>query len=47
MEQLVARIRRSQKMKSLTDALLLSLLSRSDPRPDKVSPGVIRKDYLY
>ena len=43
MEQLVGRIRRSGQMRSLTDTLLLTLLSRSEPRPDRVSPGVICK----
>uniref|UniRef100_A0AC34QSZ1 Rap guanine nucleotide exchange factor 4 n=1 Tax=Panagrolaimus sp. JU765 TaxID=591449 RepID=A0AC34QSZ1_9BILA len=41
MEQLVARIRHSGQMRSLTDTLLLTLFSTSDPRPDRVSPGVI------
>ncbi|KAE9552756.1 hypothetical protein FO519_004018 [Halicephalobus sp. NKZ332] len=41
MEQLVSRIRRSGQMRSLTDTLLLTLLSGSEPRPDRVSPGVI------
>ena len=43
MEQLVGRIRRSGQMRSLTDTLLLTLLSGSEPRPDRVSPGVICK----
>jgi CRP-like cAMP-binding protein len=41
MEQLVSRIRRNGHMQTLSDTLLLALLSNSDPFPDRVSIGVI------
>lgn len=46
MDRLIARIKQKSCFKQLSDVLLTTILSNSDPKPNQIANGVLRNN-LY